>query len=172
MMVPIEILSNPRRSLRRAVSAPCDLWRSSSFQPLRCHATNVSVDGVWVEGDATPEPGEHIWLELGLPGDDRSFVLGGVVRRRALRRRQTDTEPPGLGIELTETPDSVRRALDEALRALPPLLTKYDALAAHTEVVWVEEIADEAEPQRVLGLLEEDAGLDEIRFFTSTHDRR
>jgi hypothetical protein len=156
MLVPVEVLSSARRSTRHVVSASCDLWEMASHAPARFRATNLSVDGVWVEGDVMAEPGERVWLELGLEDDEIGLTLMGVVRRRVLRGID-EREAPGIGVELVGTSEKARCQLDRWLRQLPVQAVS----ATRTELVPIEEIEDE------LALVEDDADVDEILFFAS-----
>ena len=96
------------RSKRRI---PCELQHGGNR--YRGIAVNVSPSGLFIQTDATLNPGAEVELEL-LVDEFRNFSLRGVViHRRAIPPMLAPLIRPGVGVQIIEAPDAFFEVVEE-----------------------------------------------------------
>ncbi|MDD9970605.1 MAG: PilZ domain-containing protein [Myxococcales bacterium] len=117
-------LASRRRSLRRAVHVETEVLSDIWDERVWLMATNLSLDGLWLQSPLPLDPGDEVLLTLRPPRwrySDPLLALAQVVRV-ALPRRRHDVSAPGMGLRFIGLEWPLQRALREALMGLPPPL--------------------------------------------------
>lgn len=114
-----------RRSLRRAVALECTLQSELWDEALTLPASNLSVDGVWVETQLSLDLGDDLIVSFTPPGLAAHHIVWAtatVVRVGSFRRDGDPAEAPGMGLRFTYCSESHRRLLARSLHGHPPRL--------------------------------------------------
>lgn len=114
-----------RRSLRRAVALECTLQSELWDEALTLPASNLSVDGVWIETPLSLDLGDELIVSFTPPGLAAHHVVWAaakVVRVGSSRRQGDAPESPGMGLSFTYCSEPHRRMLARSLRGHPPRL--------------------------------------------------
>ena len=113
-----------RTSLRRAVQLEIDVMSDLWHGTVPLLATNLSVQGAWLESELALAVGDELRLAFEPPhwsGLPRVQTRATVARVSLLRRRR-DAGRAGMGLRFSGLSVSTLRCLDYALRGLPPPL--------------------------------------------------
>ena len=123
-LIPVKPPSR-RQNVRRAVELTCavrsELWNG----PLPLSALDLSPDGLWLASPFVLDPGAQLVVAFRPPrwpvGCWPVVALGEVVRAD-LRRRRSDSAPPGMGVRFVDIAHGDRGRMHGSLRGLPPPL--------------------------------------------------
>lgn len=123
----------PRAKKRMTCRLYCDGKRHSGL------VLDISANGLFVQTSAAPSPGGSVQLDLQLPGQAQPVRLEGrAARCRVVPARLRAVAQGGIGIELSNAPETYFTLVAEALR----------------EKVTPEEAPQEARPRRKATSLE------------------
>jgi len=113
-----------RRSVRRSVKLECNLESESWDGIVVLPATDLSMEGLWIESPYALEQGEEVVVSFALPGEGEPGRVWAIaeVARVGLWRRRGDQGASGMGLSFTYCSSDDRTRLDAALRGLPPPL--------------------------------------------------
>jgi hypothetical protein len=108
-----------RRSIRRAVSAECQVVTDRHFQLVGIRALDLSVEGMLVESDHRPPLGEEVIVSLKLPGTTMWVDAEAEVMRHVLGLRRSDPSA-GIGLRFTGMDSITKVLLRSSLVGRPP----------------------------------------------------
>jgi len=112
-----------RRSLRRALHVETEVTSELWDGAVQLVATDLSLDGLWLESDLPLEVGSDLSVSLLLP--QMALTLPFQARARVahvglLRRRTDDRRRAGMGLCFLGMTADQRERLAHALIGLPP----------------------------------------------------
>lgn len=115
-----------RRALRRAVRFECELLSDHWDDGVPHAVTDLSPLGLWIATPLPLETGEEVLVSFTPPRGPRrrDLILVGEVVRAVLRRRRSDDEPTGMGVEFRGMLPHERAVLHACLFGLPPPLPR------------------------------------------------
>jgi hypothetical protein len=122
--VPIvEVDADDRRSLRRALPVPCDVVSHYWEHPVAHEATDLSLDGMWIDTLCPLHRGAEVVVSFLPPrwSGGQLMVFARVARVNTGRRRR-DRGRVGMGLEFADLTLSERVALQSSLCGVPPRL--------------------------------------------------
>lgn len=106
---------NKRRAPRARKRLTCTLRHAGKHHSGV--VLDLSANGLFVQTSASPDPGELLQIELGLPGHAQPIALEGrAVRRRVVPARLRAVAQGGVGIVLSHAPESYYGFVAELLR--------------------------------------------------------
>jgi hypothetical protein len=114
-----------RRSLRRAVAIECTLQSELWDETLTFPASNLSIDGVWIETPLSLDLGDELIVSFTPPGLAPTQIVWAaakVVRVGSFRRQGDSAQSPGMGLSFTYCSEPHRRMLARSLQGHPPRL--------------------------------------------------
>ncbi len=104
---------HPRREMRLSAS----VRKGSKLQ--KYYTKNMSGGGLFLEVDDPPPVGEHIEIELSVPGKTDPLLLKAeVVRHHSfydLDEDMNQIEKKGVGVKFIDISDETRKAIEEIL---------------------------------------------------------
>jgi len=120
-----QVSGGKRRSLRRAVALECTLQCELWDEELRLPASNLSIDGVWIETPISLDLGDELIVSFtppGLAATETVWAAAKVVRVGSFRRQGDAAQSPGMGLSFTYFSEPHRRLLARSLQGHPPRL--------------------------------------------------
>ena len=121
--IEIEDAPTRRRSTRRAVRMPCDVYNRLWTGAVRLGATDLSPHGAWLATPLPLAPGEGVLVRFTPPRWPLSsppIEVRAVVARAGLARRRRDAGRSGMGLYFDGLTDIETGCLALSLRGLPP----------------------------------------------------
>jgi len=108
-----------RRSPRRRWQGRCEVITASDDDPKKMQATDVSLDGVWLDTRLPLPVGQKVVLAFRPPGWSNDLNLFAQVRRATTGRPKRDRGRVGMGLSFMDLTPDQRSRLADALSLWP-----------------------------------------------------
>ncbi|MEY4514991.1 MAG: hypothetical protein RLZZ450_7113, partial [Pseudomonadota bacterium] len=112
-----EVSRGKRRSLRRAVALECTLQSELWDEALTLPASNLSIDGVWIETQLSLDLGDELIVSFTPPGLAAHHIVWAAAKvvRVGSFREDDPAQAPGMGLSFTYCSEHHRRLLARSL---------------------------------------------------------